>query len=64
MSQWVLTATEVYRLVAEVHPDNEPSIRLLEGCGFTFEGILRSWLWIGDEVHDARQYSLIRSDVR
>ena len=62
-STWVLTTTDTYRLVAEVHPDNVASIRLLETCGFTREGVLRSWLWIGDDVHDAVQYSLIRSDV-
>lgn len=30
ISRWVLTETGVYRLVAEVHPDNLASIRLLE----------------------------------
>ena len=63
ISRWVLTETGVYRLVAEVHPDNIPSIRLLEGCGYIFEGTLRSWLWIDDEPHDALQYSLVRPDV-
>lgn len=63
ISRWVLTKTDVYRLVAEVHPDNLPSIRLLEGCGYTLEGTLRSWLWIDDVPYDALQYSLIRPDV-
>ena len=63
ISRWVLTDTDVYRLVAEVHPENTASIRLLEGCGFTFEGTLRSWLWIDDEPHDALLYALIRPDV-
>lgn len=63
ISRWVLSETDVYRLVAEVHPDNLASKRLLEGCGFTEEGTLRSWLWIDGEPHDAVQYSLIRSDV-
>ncbi len=63
IGRWVLTKTDVYRLVAEVHPDNVASRRLLEACGFTLEGTLRSWLWIDDDVHDALQYSLIRSDL-
>lgn len=63
ISRWVLNETEVYRLVAEVHPDNTPSIRLLEGCGYSLEGTLRSWLWIDDEPHDALQYSLVRPDM-
>lgn len=62
-SRWVLEDTEVYRLVAEVHPDNVASRTLLEGLGFTEEGVLRSWLWIRGEVHDAIQYSLVRSDL-
>ena len=63
ISRWVLNETDVYRLVAEVHPDNVASKRLLETCGFKLEGTLRSWLWIDSEVHDALQYSLIRSDL-
>ena len=63
ISSWVLTKTDVYRLVAEVHPDNTASIRLLKHCGFTLEGTLRSWLWIDDEPHDALQFSLIRTDL-
>jgi RimJ/RimL family protein N-acetyltransferase len=63
ISRWVLTETDGYRLVAEVHPDNGASIRLLEGCGYTLEATLRSWLWIDDEPHDALQYSLIRPDL-
>jgi ribosomal-protein-alanine N-acetyltransferase len=64
VSRWLLTETDVYRLVAEVHPDNAASIGLLERCGFTLEGTLRSWLWIDDEPHDALQYSLIRPDLQ
>ena len=63
ISRWLLTTTDVYRVVAEVHPDNEASIRLLEGCGYTLEGTLRSWLWIDGVPHDALQYSLIRPDL-
>lgn len=63
ISRWVLSETEVYRLVAEVHPDNVASRRLLDLCGFTLEGTLRSWLWIDDQPHDALQYSLLRPDL-
>ena len=63
ISRWLLTETDVYRVVAEVHPDNVASARLLESCGYTLEGTLRSWLWIQDEVYDALQYSLVRSDL-
>ena len=63
VSKWVLTATEVHRLVAEVEPGNAASIALLRKSGFTEEGILRSWLWIEDELFDALQFSLLRSDL-
>ena len=46
ISRWLLTEADLYRVVAEVHPDNVASIRLLERCGYTLEGTLRSWLWI------------------
>lgn len=62
-SRWVLGVGDVHRLVAEVHPANTASIRLLEDCGFTLEGTLRSWLWIDDRPHDALQFSLLRTDL-
>jgi ribosomal-protein-alanine N-acetyltransferase len=63
ITRWLFAETDVYRVVAEVHPDNMASTRLLEKCGYTLEGTLRSWLWIDGEVHDAMQYSRIRSDL-
>ncbi len=30
-----------HRVEAHTHPENRPSIRLLERCGFQFEGVLR-----------------------
>ncbi len=62
-SRWVLTETDVHRLEAQVKPDNTASLALLRTCGFTEEGLLRSWLWIEDEVFDAIQFSLLRSDL-
>ena len=62
-SQWVLTDTDVHRLVARVVPGNDPSIALLKRLGFQEEGVLRSWLWIGDEAVDVIQYSLLRTDL-
>jgi RimJ/RimL family protein N-acetyltransferase len=63
VSRWVLTETEIHRLVAQVVPDNEPSLALLRRCGFTEEGLLRAWLWIEDETHDVIQFSLLASDL-
>jgi RimJ/RimL family protein N-acetyltransferase len=63
VSRWVLTATDVHRLVAQVEPGNAASLAVLRRCGFTEEGLLRSWLWIDDELFDAIQFSLLRSDL-
>ena len=63
VSRWVLTETDVHRLVAQVVPDNAASIALLRSLGFTEEGLLRSWLWIGDVPVDVVQFSLLRSDL-
>ena len=64
VSRWVLTETDVHRLVAEVEPSNLASLALLRRCGFVEEGLLRSWLWIEDQPFDAIQFSLLRTDLR
>ncbi|MEN8235270.1 MAG: GNAT family N-acetyltransferase, partial [Actinomycetota bacterium] len=63
VSRCVLTDTHVHRLVARVQTHNESSMKLLLNCGFKEEGVLRSWLWIGDDVFDVIQLSLLRSDL-
>jgi RimJ/RimL family protein N-acetyltransferase len=63
VSRWVLTATYVHRLVAQVVADNGASLALLRKCGFVEEGLLRSWLWIEDDVHDVIQLSLLETDL-
>ena len=63
VSRWVLTATPVHRLVAQVEPSNTASLALLKKCGFADEGLLRSWLWINDEPRDVIQLSLLRTDL-
>ena len=63
VSQWVLRETDVYRLVAYVEPANTASIALLRKCGFTEEGLLRSFLPFDDGVFDALSFSLLSSDL-
>ena len=62
-SHWVLRATEVMRLTAQVVPGNEPSLAVLRTAGFTEEGVLREWLRRGDEHVDVIQFSLLSSDL-
>ncbi|MFP3881327.1 MAG: GNAT family N-acetyltransferase [Actinomycetota bacterium] len=63
VSRWVLTSTAVYRLFAIVQPTNSASIALLRKCGFTEEGLLRSYLRLGDEIFDVTSFSLLESDL-
>lgn len=63
VSRWVLTETNVHRLVAQVVPGNVASVAMLQALGFSEEGRLRSWLWIEDEAVDVIQFSLLRSDL-
>lgn len=62
-SRWVLAHTDVYRLYAHVVPDNESSLRALASCGFSREGVLRSFLDVGDGHSDVVSLSLLASDL-
>lgn len=50
------------RLYAKVMPENAASLRVLEKCGFEYEGVERSSMYIRDEWMDYQVYSLIRPD--
>ncbi len=63
-SQWVLGLSGIHRLFALVVPTNEASQSVLIKCGFTREGILRSYLPQGDVALDVISYSLLDSDIR
>lgn len=63
LSRWVLTSTEAYRLIAHVEVHNEASVAVLRKNGFTEEGIARSYIHLPERRLDARQFSLLRSDL-
>ena len=63
VSRWVLRDTDVYRLVAYVEPHNLASRALLHKCGFTEEGLLRSYLRFDDRVFDGLSFSLLTTDL-
>ncbi len=52
----------VTRIGAMLHPDNIASARVLERCGFVYEGHTRLSYWVGDENSDDFLYGLIRTD--
>lgn len=55
---WLLYTQGVSRVYAMLHPDNVRSARVLEQCGFEFEGHLRNSYWLGDLNEDDWLYGL------
>lgn len=55
---WLFDAQGVTRVTAMVHPDNLRSARVLERCGFDFEGHTRNSYWDGAEASDDWIYGL------
>ncbi len=53
----------VARVSAMLHPDNVASARVLERCGFRYEGHTRGSFWVGDEQSDDLLYGLLPSDL-
>lgn len=62
MRDWALGPGGFDRVEAWVEPGNDPSVALLNGSGFHFEGRLRSYLSIGSGRSDALVFSSISAD--
>jgi ribosomal-protein-alanine N-acetyltransferase len=52
----------LHRIEAACLPNNEPSIRLLERCGFKHEGLARAYLRINGIWQDHLLYAILESD--
>jgi RimJ/RimL family protein N-acetyltransferase len=52
----------VQRIHASLHPENVPSMMVLEQLGFMYEGTARQSYWVGDICTDDPQFGLLRSD--
>jgi RimJ/RimL family protein N-acetyltransferase len=63
LSRWALGLPAVARLEALVEPDNNGSIRVLEGAGFHREGLLRAYRDFHTIRGDVLLYSLIETDI-
>ncbi len=50
------------RTHAGVHPDNVASMRVLERCGFVYEGTARQSYWKGDVCSDDVSYGLLSDE--
>lgn len=63
LCRWAFPALGFARLQITIHPENLPSRRLAESCGFHCEGVLRAWLVLKDERVDAAMYSLLPGEL-
>lgn len=52
----------LHRAEANIQPNNEASIRLVEMCGFTKEGYSRKYLKIAGEWRDHERWAILRED--
>jgi RimJ/RimL family protein N-acetyltransferase len=56
------TLPELFRLEAFIEPSNRASVRTAETAGFRYEGLLRSYMRIGDRRCDMAVYARLRED--
>ncbi len=47
-----------------VRPSNTPSKRVIEKCGFTFEGTLRDYFFIDGKYEGRMYYSILKNEFR
>lgn len=59
---WAFATMDVDRIEAQVHPDNAPSLVLLERLGFVEEGLLREAGYWLERRHDLVQLGLLRRE--
>jgi RimJ/RimL family protein N-acetyltransferase len=64
LSRWVFDNLPIERIQITVQPDNEASRAVAERAGYSFEGILRSYIEIKGTARDAAMYSLLRAGRR
>jgi ribosomal-protein-alanine N-acetyltransferase len=53
----------VNRLQLAIHPENAPSLRVAEKCGFTYEGTARGAWYNKGVYHDMEIFSILRGEV-
>lgn len=63
LSGWLLAEPDIYRVEAHAAPQNTASVRTLQRAGFLREGLLRSYLQVGDGRADAVVLSRVRGDA-
>ncbi|KRS10761.1 GCN5 family acetyltransferase [Roseovarius atlanticus] len=64
MSHYAFERLDLSRLEAACLPENAPSRRLLESCGFKYEGVAQSYLQIAGRWRTHVLYASLRGDRR
>lgn len=59
---FAFTEMQLNRVEAQVDPENTASSKVLEKCGFQFEGIRRDIMYYKDAFHTLKLYSILNSD--
>jgi ribosomal-protein-alanine N-acetyltransferase len=59
---WGFAEMQLNRIEAQIHPRNEPSLRLAQALGFQNEGLLREVARWSGSFHDLLQLGLLRND--
>lgn len=59
---WGFREMKLHRISAQIHPDNEASLRSVRKLGFVEEGLLREIGYWGGRFHDLMQYSLLSTE--
>jgi ribosomal-protein-alanine N-acetyltransferase len=60
--KFAFTELNLHRVEANVQPQNAPSIRSLERCGFKKEGFSEKYLKIGGRWRDHERWAIIREN--
>lgn len=57
--EYGFTTMKLNRVEAFIHPENEPSVKLVQRLGFTYEGLMREHYCSADVIEDSACYSLL-----
>ena len=60
--EWGFAEMQLNRIEAQIHPANEPSLRLAQSLGFQTEGLLSEVAHFGGGFHDLLQLGLLRKN--
>ena len=56
VTDFAFSELELHRIEINIRPENEPSIKVAEKCGYVFEGLRRNYLHIDGSWRDHHCY--------